>query len=566
MRRRLLALTAVVGVLVAAQLLLPGLQTAKATWWSLVPPLLAISLALIFKDVILSLFLGVWLGTSIIAGGSVGAGFLRVIDTSMRGALVDSDHVSIILFSMLLGGMVGVMSRCGGTYGVVELLEPLATTPRRAQVVTWLMGVLIFFDDYSNTLIVGNSMRPLTDAHRVSREKLAYLVDSTAAPVATVALVSTWVGYQVSILGDALRDAGASFNPFSIFLASLPFAYYPVFTLMITLTSALTARDWGTMRRAEVRARGGELLSATAQPLADYDSSGLAPEAHTPRRWINAAAPVLTVVAVTLAGLWSTGAASLAQKGIAHPDVRQIVGASDPFTALLWASLLGLVLAILLSVVQGLLSLRQSLEAAVQGFKSMLMAVVVLVLAWSLGQVCTDLATARFLVGAVGSHLQPGLIPAVVFAVAAAVSFATGTSWGTMAIITPLAVPLVLAVAANPAHQHFLLAGTVAAILGGAVFGDHCSPISDTTIMSSMASGCDHVDHVRTQLPYALLGAAATFVVGYLPDILTDLPPWVSMPAGAVAVVGWFYLVGRPVGGAAGPAPAEAEARAAERS
>lgn len=557
--RRVVPLVAVVGVLVAAQLLLPGAEAAKASVWSLVPPLLAISLALIFKDVILSLFLGVWLGTSILAGGNVGAGFLRVIDTSMRGALVDSDHISIILFSMLLGGMVGVMSRCGGTFGVVELLEPLATTPRRAQVVTWLMGVAIFFDDYSNTLIVGNSMRPITDAHQVSREKLAYLVDSTAAPVATVALVSTWVGYQVSILGDALRDAGSGLNPFSIFLSSLPFAYYPVFTLMITLTSALTARDWSSMRKAELRARGGELLSASAQPLADYDSSGLAPDPQTPRRWLNAALPVLTVVAVTLAGLWSTGVASLAAKGVASPDVRQVIGASDPFTALLWASLLGLVLAILLAVGQGLLSLRQSLEAAVLGFKSMLMAVVVLVLAWSLGQVCTDLATARFLVGAVGPHLQPGLIPAVVFTVAAAVSFATGTSWGTMAIITPLAVPLVLAVAATPNHQHFLLAGTVAAILGGAVFGDHCSPISDTTIMSSMASGCDHVDHVRTQLPYALLGAAVTFVIGYLPDILTDLPSWASMPAGAVVIAAWFYLVGRPVAHAAPATTARVE-------
>ncbi len=544
--RRFASTLAIVGALVIVGWVLPGPAVARASWWSLLPPLLAISLALVFKDVILSLFIGIWLGAAMLDGGNLAAGFLRVVDTHMRTALVNSDHVSIIVFSLLLGGMVGVMSRSGGTEGIVEILEPLATTPARAQFAAWLMGVLIFFDDYANTLIVGNSMRPVTDRHGTSREKLAYLVDSTAAPVACLALVSTWIGYEVSLLGDALKAGGSPLNPFSLFVASIPYAFYPLLALVITLVSSISGRDWGPMLAAERRARAGEISAATARPLADYERSGLTADEETPKRWFNAAIPVVTVVGVTLAGLVLTGRKALLAKGVTARGLSIVIGASDPFTALLWASLLGLTVAIVLAVGQGLLTLRDALEAAVKGFTSMLMAVVVLTLAWSLGEVCGGLETARYLVGAVGPHVAPVLIPAAVFTVAALVSFATGTSWGTMAILTPLAVPLVLAGAAPHLHHH-LIAETAAAILGGAVFGDHCSPISDTTIMSSMASSCDHVDHVRTQLPYAVLGAGLALVAGYLPEALFNVPVLISLPVGIVIVVVWFWTVGKPV-------------------
>jgi len=540
--RLLLAFAAVAAALLVP---LPGLETVAGSFWSLLPPLLAVSLALLFRDVLLSLFLGVWLGAAMIADGNLWAGFLRVVDTHARSALVDSDHISILMFSMLLGGMVGVMSRCGGTHGVVRALEPLATTARRSQAITWLMGMLIFFDDYSNTLIVGNAMRPVTDSHRISREKLAYLVDSTAAPVATVALVSTWIGYQVSLLGDALADGGSTLNPFAVFFLSIPYAFYPLIALVVTLTAAVSGRDWGPMLRAEQRARTGEVMASSARPLADYESTGLAPDDDVPRRWFNAAIPVVTVVAVTVVGLWVSGRAELLARGERELGLREIVGASDPFTVLLWASLLGLVVALGLAVGQRLLEVREALDATLQGFKSMFMAVVVLTLAWSLGGVCEQLDTAGYLVGAVGENLPAAWIPAVVFLVAAGVSFATGTSWGTMAILTPLAVPLVLAAAPEASLTH-VLAATVSAILGGSVFGDHCSPISDTTIMSSMASGCDHIDHVRTQLPYALFGAGLALVVGYAPVAAFDAPPWLMLPIAWALVVLWFRLVARP--------------------
>jgi len=436
------------------------------------------------------------------------------------------------------------MSRSGGTHGVVKALEPYATTPRRAQVVTWLMGVAIFFDDYSNTLIVGNTMRPVTDRHRVSREKLAYLVDSTAAPVACVALVSTWIGYQVSLVGDALEKAGSDLNPFAVFLRSIPFAFYPIFALVVTFTIAVSGRDWGPMLAAERRARAGELMAAASQPLADYESTGLAPDDDTPRRWWNAAVPVLLVILTTFAGLYVTGRESLLADGAATFSMSDIIGASDPFTVLLWASLVGLTVSIVLAVGQRALTVRESLEAMVNGFKSMLMAFVVLTLAWSLGQVCTDLATAAYIKGAVGPHVPPGLLPVAIFLVAAAVSFSTGTSWGTMAILTPLAVPLILAEAPG---DTMILEATVAAILGGSVFGDHCSPISDTTILSSMASSCDHVDHVRTQLPYALFGAGLAIVVGYLPDAFGAVSPWILLAVGTVLIVLWSRFIAEPV-------------------
>jgi len=529
---------------VAAMALLPGKESAHGAWWSLLPPLLAITLALVFRDVLVALAVGVWMGTTMIAGNPA-AGFLRLIDTNVRDALSEPDHVAIIIFSMLLGGMVGVISRSGGALGVVRALEPLATTPRRAQVVTWLMGVLIFFDDYSNTLIVGNTMRPVTDRHMVSREKLAFLVDSTAAPVACIALVSTWIGYEVSLVGDALSKTGSDLNPFSIFLGSIPYAFYPFFALVAALAITVSGRDWGPMLRAERRARAGELLATTAQPLADYESSALAPKEGTQCRWWNAAVPVILVVVVTLVGLYHTGRSSLLAAGDTSRSLSRIIGASDSFTVLLWASLIGLIAAIVLAVGQDILGVREAMAATVEGFKSMFMAFVVLTLAWSLGQVCTDLATAEFLRRAVGPSLPGAFLPVAVFLVAAAVSFATGTSWGTMAILTPLAVPWALEAGVGDPQ---ILSGTVAAILGGSVFGDHCSPISDTTILSSMASGCDHVDHVRTQLPYALFAAGVALILGYLPEAVHGIPPWALLIVGTVAIVVWTRFVGRPTG------------------
>jgi Na+/H+ antiporter NhaC len=343
------------------------------------------------------------------------------------------------------------------------------------------------------------------------------------------------------LVGDALSKTGSDLNPFSVFLASIPFAFYPFFALTATFVIAVSGRDWGPMLRAERRARQGDLLADGAQPLADFEGSDLAPEEGIPCRWWNAVVPIVVVVVTTLGGLYHTGREALFAAGDASVSLSRIIGASDPFSVLLWASFLGLTCAIVMAVSQTILSVRSSLEAAVTGFKSMFLAFVVLTLAWSLGQVCTDLETALFLKSAVGPNMPPSLLPTAVFLVAAAVSFATGTSWGTMAILTPLVVPLALV---SSTAESGVLAASVAAILGGSVFGDHCSPISDTTILSSMASGCDHVDHVRTQLPYALLAASVAVLIGYLPHAIAGVPPWILLLIGPVVITGWVRFVG----------------------
>ncbi len=527
----------------AGLLVIPG-------WLTLLPPLIAIGLALACKDVLLSLSAGVFAGALILAEGHPLTAFARSVDGFVKPALADPSHAAIVVFSLLLGGMVGVISRSGGTAGIVARLAPLATNARRGQVATWLMGVFIFFDDYANTLIVGSTMRPVTDRLRISREKLAYIVDSTAAPVASVVPISTWVGFEVGLIAAALAELGLPHNAYAVFVASIPYRFYPILALVLGFTIAFSCRDLGPMLRAELRAsRSGKLLADDAQPLADYSSRALEPPAGAPLRALNALLPILTVVAVTLAGLWASGRAAVAASGEA-PTLRHVLASADPFDTLLWASLSGVAVAMLLAVGQRILSVRQSVEALVEGFKSMLLAMVVLVLAWSIGSVCSQLHTADFVVGLATGALSPHWFPALVFVAAAAISFATGTSWGTMAILMPLAIPVAhglstgAGLAVDSEAYEVLLLGAVSSVLAGSVWGDHCSPISDTTVMSSMASGCDHIAHVRTQLPYA-------FWVGVLGMALGDIPtayglsPWLSLLAASAVVVAVVLWRGR---------------------
>lgn len=530
-------------------------------WWSILPPLLAIALALLLRHAMPALLAGVWLGASLRFGDPF-IGLLRTIDHYVIQAIVDVDHVSILVFSMLLGGMVGIVSRSGGTHGLVEALTPYATDSRRGQIVTWTLGIFVFFDDYANTLLVGNTMRPVTDRLRISREKLAYIVDSTAAPVASVALVSTWIGYEVSLIGDALKSIGSTEEAYAVFLRSLPYNFYPFLALGFGLMIAAGVRDFGPMLRAERRALGGRLFGETARPLADFGGAALEPPADRPHRWWNAVVPVAVVLVTTFAGLWFTGRAALAVDGdpagsaaladLGFRGLGTVFGAGNSFHALLWASAAGCIVALLLARAQGVLTLGEGFEAWTAGLKSMTPAYVILVLAWAIAAICSDLQTAGFMVEALSDRLDPRLLPAIVFMLAAATSFATGTSWGTMGILIPLAVPIAhgIAVAAgyDAVHDHAMVLGAISAVLAGAIFGDHCSPISDTTVLSSMASGCDHVDHVRTQLPYALVVGIVAVVTGYLPAGF-GVHPVICLVVGMATLFGLLRLVGRPVAG-----------------
>jgi Na+/H+ antiporter NhaC len=467
--------------------------------------------------------------------------------------------VAIVVFSLMLGGMVGLVSRSGGTLGLVESMRPFATSSRRGQLVTWLLGLVVFFDDYANTLLVGNTMRPVSDRLRISREKLAYIVDSTAAPVASIALISTWIGYEVSLIADALKEMGSDQQAYGVFLQAIPYNFYPILALLFGLLVASMQRDFGPMLRAERRARAGKLLSDRAVPLAEFDSDALAPPPDKPRRWYNAALPVLVVLTITFVGLWLTGRASLAAGGdpaagasllqLGFEGVGRVFGAGDSFKALLWGSLGGCLVALSMATLQRILTLTEALQAWTNGVRSMIPAFVILTLAWSIASVCSDLQTSGFMVAALSDHLAPGLLPALVFVLAALTAFATGTSWGTMGILIPLAVPTAYGVAQaaglDAASAQGVLLGTVSSVLAGAIFGDHCSPISDTTVMSSMSSACDHVDHVRTQLPYALAVGVVAILVGYLPAGF-GLSPWLCLAAGAALLAGLLHWLGRP--------------------
>ncbi len=514
-------------------------------WTSVLPPVIAIVIALIFKRVIPALFLGVWLGGWTVYGFSIVGLLTSLLDSFqvyVLNALADPDHAAVILFSFMIGGMVGIVTRNGGMNGVVNHIARWATSSKRGQVATATLGLVVFFDDYANTLVVGNTMRPVTDKLRISREKLAYLVDSTAAPVACLALVTTWIGYEVGLIGDAVAKIdGLDLAPYEVFLQSIPYSFYPLLAIFFVFLVSFWHRDFGPMHRAEVRARTtGQVLGADAS----VDSEAADGE-HTraiegkPHRAVNAILPVMVLVLGVVGGLYVTGEGG---------SIRDIIGTADSYKSLMWASLLSVIVAFLMTLSQRILTVAQTVEAWYAGLKSMLFAMIILVLAWALSDLTEVLGTASYLVGVLGDTINPGLLPAIVFVLSAATAFATGSSWGTMGILMPLVLPLTWAVLAasgmaDPQHYHILYS-TVSCVLAGAVWGDHCSPISDTTILSSMASGCDHIEHVRTQLPYALLVGVVAIGLGTIPTGF-GFPWWGSLGAGIVVLVIALRFLGK---------------------
>ena len=522
-------------------------------WLSIIPPVVAIVLALILREVLASLTIGIFSGALILYDWNPIAAFARSVDSIIAPALADSDHAKIVIFSMLLGGMIGLISRSGGTMGIVDRVRNYATTPRRGQLTAWIMGVLIFFDDYANTLIVGSTMRPVTDRLRISREKLAYIVDSTAAPVASVFPISTWIGFEIGLIAAAFTQLGITMNPYVTFLETIPFRFYPILALVLGFTIAATCRDFGPMLKAELRAsETGQVVAPGDTPLADYNSAALTASPDIPRRAINALIPIATVVVVAIAGMYVSGASSLNRADYPGTTtwLREVFSNASSIDSLLWASLAAVLVALFLPLAQRLLTVKQSMEALVEGFKSMLLAIIVLVLAWGIGRITIELHTADFVVGIAEGVISPHFLPVLVFIAAAAISFATGTSWGTMAILMPLVIPIAHRLSVAAGHpsgtelHHILMLGTISSVLAGSVWGDHCSPISDTTILSSMGAGSDHIAHVRTQLPYAVAIGVLGMIIGDIPTAY-GLSPWISLAVGSAVIIGGVMLFGK---------------------
>ncbi len=513
------------------------------SWISILPPVVAIGLAMLTRQVILALFAGVWLGAFLLAGFNPFTATMRSLDTYVLGALADSDHASVVLFTLLLGGMVGVIARSGGAQGLAGWVSRFASNRRRGQLAGWFMGLFIFFDDYANTLLVGPTLRPVTDRLGISREKLAFIVDTTAAPVASLAFLSSWIGMEIGLIAEQLKVLGIQQDAYVVFLQSIPHRFYPVLMLFFGMLLASTRRDFGPMLKAERRASlEGKPMRDGAQPAASIEDAEFSPKEGIRPRWYNALVPIGLVLVAMCAGLAWDGYQKTKAAGLSV-NLNQVLAQASSYRALLWASLTGCLGAILLSWCQRTLRISEAFSAWLAGVRSLVLAMVILLLAWSLGAVCRELHTAEFLVSALGSWLYPSLLPALTFLVAAAVSFATGTSWGTMGILFPLVMPLTHAL--SPGDQSILL-GTISSILAGSVFGDHCSPISDTTVMSSMASACDHIDHVRTQLPYAVLVAVAGTLFGDLACGLGLWNVWVGLLLGAAALWGWLWIFGKP--------------------
>ncbi|MEX2495330.1 MAG: Na+/H+ antiporter NhaC family protein [Woeseia sp.] len=512
-------------------------------WVSVMPPVLAILIALLLRNVVPALLLGVWLGAAALNSftpAGIFGGLLDSFQVYVTRALADPDHAAIILFSLMIGGMVGIITRNGGMASIVRMLVSRAKTAVGAQVSVWLMGLMIFFDDYSNTLVVGNTARPLTDHLGVSREKLAYIVDSTAAPVVSIALITTWIGYEVGLIGDALSRIPELNEPaYAVFLQSIPYSFYPILAIAFVLTVAATGRDFGPMYKAELRARRGQVSPLTSADLPALQSDSLEPKRDIPYRALNAFIPLLVLIVSLVGGLYVTGEGD---------TLTDIIGSADAYKAMMWASLLGALTAAVLTTGQGLLTAHETVDAWYGGVRAMLFAMIVLVLAWALASVTEELDTAGYLVTILADNLPVALVPAVVFLLSAITAFTTGTSWGTMGILMPLIIPLAWAVMTvngmgGAEHMHILYS-TIACNLAGAVWGDHCSPISDTTVLSSMASGCDHIEHVRTQIPYAFLVGAIAIAVGSIPGGF-GFPPLASLLIGFAFLFAILRFFGR---------------------
>jgi len=530
-------------------------------WLSILPPLIAIFFALFLREVYSALIGGIWIGTTIIffyqGAGFISAifkGFLAIIDTYILNSLTDPGHLSIILFSMIIAGTVSLISKNGGMRGVVNGLSKYAKGPKSGSFITWLLGIFIFFDDYANTLVVGNTMRPLTDKLRISREKLSYIIDSTAAPVASVAFVTTWIGAELSYIQDGINSLNLDESAYGVFFGSLAYSFYPFFTLAFILFLIWKGVDYGPMLKAEARARAELAPIGKLEDEVDADLMEEMTEAKGAKpRMFNAIIPVLVIIVGTMTGLVYTGWNQDTWNDPAltfFAKLSDTIGNADSYSSLLWASTSSLFVALALTLSQGLINLKDSMEAIIGGFKSMLPAVMIMTLAWSVALVTKHMHTADFMSNLLlDAAVSPYLLPSITFIMAAFVSFSTGSSWGTMAILYPLILPSGWLVTQQTGMDYdssmAIFHNLTAAVLTGSVLGDHCSPISDTTILSSLASSCPHIEHVRTQLPYALTTGLFAIFLGSLPAAY-GISPWLLFPAGIIGIYLVIHFLGKP--------------------
>lgn len=564
---------------------------------SIVPPLVAIVLAIVTRRPVVSLLLGIFCGALVTTGGNPITALADTCEVHLWPTLIDPGKMRVFAFTLLMAGMIGVISRCGGMQGLIRLITPLAKSQRSGQLTTWFLGLVIFFDDYANTILLGNTLRPVCDRLKISREKLAYIVDSTAAPVASLALLSTWIAVEVDYIGEGIEGIGEAtdLKAMELFISSIPYRFYAWMALLLVPLVAVTGRDFGPMWKKERERR----LQPTDQfDSVESDADNLVRDPAL-QRWYNAVLPIAITLIVVLYLLYVTGKSGLGLTAQdAAPALRDILGAADSSLALQYGSLAGLAVAALLCRFQGLLDGKQILQATGKGMKVVLPAIAILWCASALSRMTGNksfdgksaevssvslqpksltsnpfpfedhrLYTGDFLAAQIlptESQTKDGeaegaevadatvlkLLPTAIFALAAVLAFSTGTSFGTMGLLMPMSVTLVSGLLASQTGTldptDPILLGCVASVLSGAVLGDHCSPISDTTILSSQACTCDHISHVVTQMPYAMAAGFVSIVLGTLP-LGWGVSVWLLLPLQFVTLLIILRLFGKKV-------------------
>lgn len=490
-----------------------------ASFWALVPPVVAIVLALITKEVYSSLFVGIVIGGLFWSGFSFENTVLHVFQDGIVGVLTDSYNMGILVFLVILGIMVCMMNKAGGSAAFGRWASVHIKTRIGAQLATIVLGVLIFIDDYFNCLTVGSVMRPITDKHQVSRAKLAYLIDSTAAPVCIIAPISSWAA---AVTGFVEGEDG-----FSIFLRAIPFNYYALLTILTMVLLVVLKIDYGSMRVHEDNALRGDIYTTPDRPYADAQDDVVEEKGGV----IDLVFPILVLIGCCITGmLYSGGFFS----GVSFVEA---FSASDASVGLMLGSFFAFVITVIFYALRRVLKFTDSMACIPDGFKAMVPAILILTFAWTLKAMTDSLGAAEYVAG-VMETAATGLVnflPAIIFLVGCFLAFATGTSWGTFGIL----IPIVVAVFQGTNETMMII--SISACMAGAVCGDHCSPISDTTIMASAGAQCNHVNHVSTQLPYAMTVAAVSFVTYVIAGFVQNA--WICLPIGIVLMTGTLFVI-----------------------
>ena len=491
-----------------------------ATFWALVPPVVAIGLALITKEVYSSLFLGILMGGLLYSGFKFEGTVTHIFQDGIISVLSDSYNVGILIFLVILGAMVCMMNKAGGSAAFGRWASKRIKTRVGAELATVVLGVLIFIDDYFNCLTVGSVMRPVTDKHHVSRAKLAYLIDATAAPVCIIAPISSWAA---AVSGFVEGEDGLS-----IFVRAIPYNFYALLTIVMMVGMVLMKTEFGSMRVHEVNALKGDIYTTAGRPYADAAKDG---EANPRGRVIDLVIPIISLVVCCVIGMIYTGGF------FEGADFVTAFSQSDASVGLTLGSAFAFVLTVVFYMLRRVLSFRDCMNSLPEGFKAMVPAILILVFAWSLKAMTDSLGAAAFVEEAMRSAAGGlmNILPAIIFLVGCGLAFATGTSWGTFGIL----IPIVVAVFENSDPELMII--SISACMAGAVCGDHCSPISDTTIMASAGAQCDHVNHVSTQLPYAMLAAVVSFATYLVAGFVKSA--WISLPVGFILMIGTLMVI-----------------------